>query len=305
MRATFFSSLKELYEEYNDIFVLTADLGFKLFDEIKIACPDRFYDIGVAESNTVGIASGLSLCGKNVYCYSIAPFLIMRAYEQVRIDVDYHDLNVKLVAVGGGFTYGFEGLTHFGLEDLTLMTALQNMTVVVPADPIEASILAKLSYEHKGPMYIRLGRTGERVIHEDEPDFRIGKAMVLSEGKKVAIFAIGSMVLAAKEAASILEKKGLAPTVVNLHTLKPIDVETIAGIASSHEAIFSVEEHNIHGGLGSSLAEILLEDGYKGIFKRIGIPGKLKEDIGDVNYLRNLYGLTAEKISETILEELK
>ena len=146
MRATFFNSLHELYKKQDDIFVLTADLGFKLFDKMKGACPNRFYDIGVAEANTVSIAAGLALCGKNVYCYSIAPFLVMRAYEQIRIDVDYHSLNVKLVAVGGGFTYGLEGITHFGLEDLALMKSLQNTAVVVPADPVEASILAKLSY---------------------------------------------------------------------------------------------------------------------------------------------------------------
>lgn len=305
MRATFFNSLKEIYEKKSDMFILTADLGFKLFDKIKDFSPERFYDIGVAEANTVGIASGLSLCNKNVYCYSIAPFLIMRAYEQIRVDIDCHNLNVKLVAVGGGFTYGLEGLTHFGLEDLTLMKALQNMTVVVPADPMEASCLAKISYNHEGPMYIRLGRTGEPVIHGKMPDFKIGKAMILKEGKKVAVFAIGSMVHVVQQVEQELSKKRIKPTLINMHTLKPLDVCGVLEIAEKHDIIFSVEEHNVNGGLGSSLAEVLIENGYKGKFKRIGIPEKLKDNIGDAYYLRELHGLTPDLILKTILKEMQ
>ncbi len=305
MRARFVKTLEELAQKNEDIFVLTADLGYKLFDNIKSKCPDRFYDVGIAEANMISIASGLSLCGKNVYCYSIVPFLVMRAFEQIRIDVAYHNLNVKLVGVGGGFTYGFEGITHFGLEDLALMRSLPNMSVVVPADPFEAQRLARISYEHQGPIYIRLGRTGEPYIHDNEPDFKIGKAILLNEGKDIAIFAIGNMVYVGKQVVSKFAEKGINATLVNMHTLKPLDVEIINQVASIHDSIFTLEEHNINGGLGSALAEVLAENEYSGIFKRIGIDKETRNYIGNAEYLREKCGLTSEKVYEKILAEIK
>ena len=305
MRATFFNSIEDLYKKDKNIFVLTADLGYKLFDNFKKHCSDRFYDIGVAEANMIGISSGLALSGKNVYCYSIIPFLVMRAYEQIRVDIAYHNLNVKLIGVGGGFTYGLEGFTHFGLEDLTLMRSLPNMTIVVPADPLEATSLAKYSNVHKGPMYIRLGKTGEPLIYNKEPEFKIGKAMVLNEGKRVALFGIGNMVYSGKKVAGMLSKAGVNPTVINMHTLKPLDDQMIIQVSLTHDYIFSLEEHNIHGGLGSAMAEVLMENGYKGCFRRMGIPDKLRNCIGNADHLRQEYGLSPEKIYERILKEIK
>jgi transketolase len=305
VRATFFTTLEELYQQNEEIFVLTADLGYKLFDSIKLCCTERFYDIGVAEANMIGISAGLSLSGKNVYCYSIVPFLVMRAYEQIRIDIAYHNLNVKLVGVGGGFTYGLEGMTHFGLEDFALMRSLPNMCVVVPADPVEAQCLAKKSYEHEGPMYIRLGRTGEPHVYETCPNFIIGKAVQLTEGKNVAIFGIGNMVYIGKQVADMLEKKGIRVSMFNMHTLKPLDTDVITQAASTHNAIFSLEEHNITGGLGSAISEVLAESRYNGLFRRIGIHDNARDFIGNADYLRERYGLTPQKIYHTILEEMQ
>lgn len=305
MRNTFFKTLEEMAQNHDDIYLLTGDLGFKLFDNFRAKYPERFFDIGLAESNMIGIAAGLSLSGKNVYCYSIIPFLTMRAYEQVRIDIAYQNLNVKLVGVGGGFTYGLEGFTHFGLEDLALMKALPNMTVVVPADPKEAEQVAKISYEYPTPLYIRLGRTGEPSIHSESLNFEIGKGMILSEGKDIAIFAIGNMVYHAKQVLDILEKADFTATLINMHTLKPLDIKLIKQCASIHQGIFTIEEHSIVGGLGSAVAEVLSEDCYKGVFKRIGIPEKLENFIGNAEYLRERYGLAVEKISESILKAIR
>lgn len=305
MRATFFNVIEEIYKVKKDVFILTGDLGYKLFDNFKMYCTERFYDIGVAEANMVGIAAGLSLSGKNVYCYSIIPFLVMRAFEQIRVDIAYHNLNVKLIGVGGGFTYGLEGFTHFGLEDLTLMRSLPNMAVIVPADPLEAVSLAKLTYDYKSPMYIRLGKTGEPIIHEKMPEFKIGKAMLMNEGKRVAIFAIGNMVYTGKQVVEMLSKVGINPTLINMHTLKPLDDEMIIQISLNHENIFSLEEHNINYGLGSAIAEVLIENGYWGRFKRLGIPEKLGNFIGGADYLRHKYGLSPEKIYDNILKEIK
>jgi len=305
MRTAFFQELHELAKDHNDIVLLTADLGFQLFDEFRAKNPNRFFDVGVAETSMIGIASGLALCGKVVYCYTIIPFLIMRAYEHIRLDAAHHNLNVKLVGVGGGFTYGMEGFTHFGLEDLALMRVLPNMTVVAPADPIEARCLAKISYETQGPMYIRLGKSGDPIIHPTRPDFRLGKALWMTEGKNVAIFAMGSMVLAVIQAREILRKRGLCPTLVNMHTLKPLDKEAIIQIAKTHDIILSVEEHRVEGGLGTAIGEILLEIRYNGFYKKIGIPDRLEKTIGCTDFLRHLYGLSPERIAETVWKTAK
>lgn len=301
MRTAFFKAVEKLFVKDQNLFVLTGDLGYRLFDNFKNKCSDRFYDIGVAESNMISIAAGLALSGKNVYCYSIIPFLIMRTFEQIRIDIAYHNLNVKLVGVGGGLTYGLEGFTHFGLEDFALMRTLPNMTIVVPADRFEAECLAKISYKYEGPMYIRLGRTGEPEIHKSVPDFQIGKPIFISEGRKVALFATGSMVYLGKLVLDKLSKKGINATLINMHTLKPLNTGVIRQVASAHDFLFSLEEHYIDGGLGTMIAEIIAESGYKGIFKRIGIEG-LKSHIGHIDYLREKYGLSVEKICDKILK---
>jgi transketolase len=301
VKRAFVKTLEELSQKENDLLVLTADLGFKLFDNFKAGSTSRFYNVGVAEANMIGIAAGLSLCGKNVYCYSIIPFLVMRAFEQIRIDIAYHNLNVKLVGVGGGFTYGLEGFTHFGLEDLALMSSLPNMTVVIPADPLEAKAIAEISLEYDGPMYIRLGHTGGPVIHDKAPDLKIGRAMILREGRGVAILATGDMVYTGMQVVDMLSEKGINTTMVNIHTLKPLDTEIILQIASTHKAIFSIEEHNIRGGLGSAISEVLAESGYSGVFKRFGIrEGVARSLVGKADFLKEHHGLTPQKIYEKI-----
>jgi transketolase len=285
-----------------DLYLLTGDLGFRLFDEFRERFSDRFLDMGIAEQNMIGVAAGLALSGKKVYCYSIIPFLVMRAYEQIRVDIAYHNLDVKLVGVGGGFTYGMEGFTHFGLEDFALMRSLPNMTVVVPADPVEARCVAELSATVAGPMYIRLGRTGDPVLHDATPPLEIGKAMILREGVDASIFVTGSMAAVALSVADRLEHTGIAATVINMHTLKPLDVETIKSTASTRKIIISIEEHNISGGLGSAIGEVLLESHYHGLFKRFGISEPLGTAMGDADFLRDTHGLTADNIFQQIFD---
>lgn len=305
MRLSFFKTIEELAERQNNMIILTGDLGFKLFDSFISKFPDRFYDVGVAEANMIGIAAGLSLCGKNVYCYSIIPFLTMRAFEQIRIDIAYNNLKVKLVGVGGGFTYGLEGFTHYGLEDLALMRMLPNMAVVVPADPKEASALAEASVSYEGPIYIRLGRTGEPFIHDKSIEFKIGHPIILNEGKDIAIFAIGNMVYTAKKVMEKLKQNKINITLINMHTLKPLEKHIIRQVSSTHKTIITVEEHYINGGLGSAVAEILAESSFNGRFIRIGIPMKLSKYIGKADYLRIKYCLTTESIYERITNELE
>ncbi len=304
MRDSFFKTLTDLARGRKDLFLLTGDLGYRLFDEFRSQNGERFFDTGVAESNMVGIASGLALAGKNVYCYSIIPFLVMRAYEQIRVDVAYHNLNVKLIGAGGGFTYGLEGFTHWGLEDMALMRALPNMTVVSPCDIYEATKLAELSCDYPGPLYIRLDRPRVRHIHNGEPEFRIGKGIPLKMGKGVAFLALGNMVHTALEVSRmLLERDGIEATVVSMHTVKPFDKALLSEIAQSHSAIFSLEEHYAEGGLGSTIAELLFDMGYKGRFGRVGIPDRVDRCIGSVEHLREMYGLTPEHVYQRVVAE--
>lgn len=305
MRKAFFEKLGNLSETDNNVYLLTGDLGFNLFDSFRAKKPDRFYNVGVAESNMIGIAAGLALSGKTVFCYSIIPFLIMRAFEQVRVDVAFNNLNVKLVGSGAGLSYGLEGITHFALEDLALMRVLPNMTVVVPADPFEAERIAEISYESPSPFYIRLGKTGEPAIHKSVPDLKIGKGMLLREGKDVAIFAIGSMCHVCLKVVDMLAKRGVSATLINMHTIKPLDEELIKEITLHHRIILSVEEHSIIGGLGSALAEVLSESSYQGRYTRIGLPVELEKHIGRTDYLREKYNLTADSILARVVQILK
>ena len=304
MRDEFFSVLSNMVKSDSKGYLFTANLGFKLFDDFRTNNPDNFIDVGVAEANMIGIAAGMALSGKSVYCYSIIPFLLMRAYEQIRVDIDYHNLPVTLVGVGGGFTYGLEGYTHYGLEDFSLMRSLPNMNIVVPANQEEAECVARISYNHNAPLYIRLGREISKSNSGNKLKFEIGKGIVLREGKDVLMVAVGNMVKQSELACDLLASKNISSTLINMHTLKPLDVDIIKEYFSC-KSIFTVEEHFVVGGLGSSVAEVLSESSYSGLFKRIGIPLKSKNIIGKPEFLREKYGLTAQGICNTILTSLQ
>lgn len=304
MRTNFFETMHDIYREDHNVVIMTADLGYKLFDPFKEMDPDRFINAGVAEANMVGMAAGMALCGKKVYCYSIIPFLVMRPFEQIRVDVAYHNLDVKLVGVGGGFAYGLEGVTHHGIEDIALMRALPNMTVVTPADPLEAGRMAELSYKHPGPMFIRLSHTNEPPVYQIKPDIEIGKINILKEGTRLAILTTGRMVHVGMQTIDILNEAGISPTLVNVHTIKPLDAEGIAEIFSKHEMILVLEEHSVCGGLGSAIAELGAEMDYPGKIRQAGI-GENKKQYGEPDFLREIHGLSAEKIANAVRKELE
>ena len=306
MRKVFFETLKNIISQNKDIFLLTGDLGVKFFYDLKNIDSKRFINVGVAEANMIDIAAGLSMSGKNVYCYSIIPFLIMKTFEQIRIDLCYNNLNVKLLGAGGGLVYGVEGITHHAIEDIAIMRVLPNMTVVAPGDAKEAEALAKVSVYHQGPLYIRFGRDSDPVIHEKEFEFKIGKGIIVKKGKDICLITTGTMLYSAKIASDILEKKGIKTALVSMHTVKPLDAELIKDCAQNYKAIFTLEEHNIIGGLGSAVAEVLAESKYGGIFKRIGIPDKYTfPTTGGPDYLREKLGLSPGKIAQTIIKESK
>ncbi len=306
MRKVFFESLENIARKEKDVFLLTGDLGVKFFPEFKKIDPRRFINIGVAEQNMIGVAAGLAMAGKNVYCYSIIPFLTMRTFEQIRIDLCYNNLNVKLLGAGGGLVYGAEGMTHHAIEDIAIMRSLPNMTVVAPGDAKEAEALAKASVFHKGPLYIRFGRDSDPVIHKKDFKFKIGKGIVIKRGKNICLMATGTMLATAKMVSDNLQKHNLNATLISMHTIKPIDPGLIKNCAKNYKSIFALEEHNIIGGFGSAIAEVLAELRYNGNFKRIGIPDKYAfPHIGGSDYLRKKFRLDPDSITRFILKEHK
>jgi transketolase len=305
MRKAFYERMSAIAATDRNVYFLTGNLGYKFFDEIRSTCPEQFLDVGVAEQNMIGLASGMALCGKSVYCYSIIPFLTLRACEQVRVDVCYHKLPVKLVGMGAGFTYGQEGFTHFGIEDMAVMRSMPGMTVVVP-DTIENAVrVAELSVDFKGPLYIRLGRAGIHGAGNKATLKDIGKAAVLRQGKDCVVIAIGNMVAVAEQAAENLAARKISASVINMHTLKPLDESAVLACAKKYRYIFTLEEHSLQGGLGSAVAEVLAESGFGGKFERIAIPEKLDPVIGDADYLWDHYGLSPGKVTNRLLKSIK
>ena len=305
MRSTAIQTLEKLCMTDSSIFLLTGDLGFKVFDKFRNTYPDRFINVGVAEANMIGVAAGLALSGKNVYCYSIVPFLTMRCLEQIRVELCYNKLNVKLVGVGGGLSYGLEGMTHHAIEDISILRSLPNMTVAVPGDALEVEAIMNESAIHKGPLYIRLGKEASPQVHKTIPELKIGKGIVINEGRDLSIIANGTMLHTAKIVSDALVSRGLTVTLISMHTVKPLDGKLIEECARDSKAIFTIEEHSIIGGLGSAVAETLMESSYRGLFRRIATPDAYGSDVGRVEYLREKYGLAPKAIINYILREYK
>jgi len=305
MRTIFFQNLGEHAKKDKSIFMLFADLGVKFFYGLKAIDPKRCIDVGVAEANMVDMAAGLAMSGKNVYCYSIIPFLIARTLDQIKVDLAYNNLNVKLVGAGGGIVYGLEGVTHHSIEDIAVMRSLPNFAVVAPGDVKEAEALVEESVNWQGPLYMRFGRDGQSNVHEKEIDFKIGRGIVVKEGEKVCLIATGSMLYCAKMAAENLKEKGYNPTLVSMHTIKPLDEELVKRLARESKIIFTLEDHSVLGGLGSAVAEVLVESDYKGAFRRIGLPDQYTKEIGRPDYLLEKLGLDTRSITNYILKILE
>lgn len=293
-------------ETKKDLMVLSADLGSSSgLSRFKDAYPNNFLNVGISEQNMIGVAAGLAKEGSVVFATSFAPFLSLRAGEQIRMEMGYMGLNVKAVALGGGLALGFLGNSHYGLEDASIMRSIPNLTVVQPADCVEIIKTVYAAAEFSGPMYIRLtGETNNPVVYEADYHFEIGKAITLREGKDVAIFAAGTMVYASLQAAKILEERGISASVVNMHTLKPLDYAAIDRALASAKLIVSVEENTVIGGLGGAIAE------YKTTFRSappqllLGLPDCFGE-VAEHKFLLDKYGLTGPKIADSVAERLK
>jgi transketolase len=304
MRDACSQAIYELGKENPRIIAMSADQD-KTFTLFKEKIPERYIDAGIAEANMVGIAAGLAHSGFIPYVTSIAGILTMRACEQIRDDVCYNRLPVRIVGHGAGISYGTLGTTHHAVEDLAMMRSIPNMTVVVPADAIEVKKVIIKSIFFEGPMYIRLGTGDDPVVYEDEGSFpfEIGKTSVLRKGNRVKIFGVGSCLAAACAASDTLRGSGIEVGVFNVHTIKPLDKDFLLKEAQEAEVILTVEEHNHLGGLGSALAELFMGRIHRPM-RILGIPDVFS-DVADRKDLYVKYGIDSGGILEAIHGLLK
>lgn len=301
MRNAFLAELFDLAQQDDRITFVTGDLGYTVVEKFMETLPKQFLNAGVAEANMTSVAAGMALSGKIVFTYSIANFPTLRCLEQIRNDVCYHRANVKIVSVGGGFAYGSMGATHHAIEDLAVMRALPNLTVVAPGDPVEARAATRAVVAHQGPCYLRLGKAGEPIVHDGPIAFELGKAIRLRDGRHATLITTGGMLKTATLAADRLEAAGISVRVVSMHTLKPLDEQEVLAAARETGACFTIEEHSVIGGLGSAVAEVLSEaDCPKVPFKRLGMPSAFSPHIGSQGYLLKQHGLNDEGVARTV-----
>ncbi len=303
-RDAYGEALLELGKSRPDIVALDADLsGSTKTKKFAKEFPDRFFNMGIAEQDMIGTAAGFALTGKVPFASTFAVFETGRAWDQIRLTVCYSNTNVKLVATHSGITVGEDGASHQALEDITLMRALPNMTVIVPADAAETKSVIDTVADHKGPVYVRLGRAKVPYVMPDDYKFEMGKAFVFSMGSDVNIIASGIMVGIALNAAKTLSGEGIDTGVINMSTIKPLDGETLLSAAKASKLIVTAEEHSIIGGLGGAVSEFLSENCPVPV-KRIGT-----QDVfgcsGAPDELLKLHGMTAENIVETVKNSLK
>ena len=303
MRDTFVRTLLEIAKKDKNVYIITGDLGFGVLKPFFEELPDQIINAGIAEQNMTSIAAGLAMQGKIVYTYSIGNFPTLRCIEQIRNDCAYHNANVKVVCVGGGFVYGSLGMSHHATEDIAMMRSLPDVTVMAPGDLIEAECATKAIYETQGTCYLRLGRGGEKRIHDKLENFEIGKAIEIQKGESVAVFSTGAIFDEVFEACEVLKKDGIIPTVYTFPTVKPIDKSVILECAKSHKTIVTVEEHNLSGGFGSAVAEVLAEtDGGKAKLVRVALDDRYSCIVGSQKYLRKQYNIDATAIIEKVRE---
>lgn len=305
MRNAFFHTLLDLAKQDERIALIVGDLGFSVVEPFAEQLPKRFVNVGVAEQNMMGVAAGMALSGHIVFTYSIGNFPTIRCLEQVRNDVCYHNANVKIVAVGGGFAYGSLGFSHHVTEDLAVMRALPNMVVTAPGDPVETDYATRALAVHEGPAYLRLGRAGESVIHRPQIPFQLGKALTVREGTDLTLISTGGMLQSVLQVAERLAAQGVEARVVSMHTLKPLDADAVRNAAHETGAVITVEEHSEIGGLGSAVAEVLSESPRAAPHKRIAIPSTFATVAGSQDYLRTRYGLSVEGILEVVIKFLQ
>jgi len=303
MRKTALNIVHELARKNPNVFFVGSDLGAGTLGGFKDELPDQFLMEGISEANVVGLASGLALEGKIVYVNSIATFLTRRAYEQVCLDLCLQNLPVRLIGNGAGMVYAPLGPTHMAIDDIAIMRAIPNMTILAPCDAEEMRRLMYLTEDFAGPVYIRLAKGGDPVVSLPDITYRIGKAILMHEGRgDVLIVTTGVMLQVALGALKKLKEMGIDPTILHMHTVKPLDEAALSECLSNCSIVVTLEEHSILGGLGGAVAEYVLENFPSKLssFKRLGLPDVFPDDYGSQGHLLNRYGLNASNVASIL-----
>lgn len=305
MRNAFAKTVTELADRDERVVLLSGDIGNRLFDGFKQRHPDRFLNCGVAEANMVGVSAGLAMAGMRPYVYTITPFVTTRVLEQIRVDLCYHELPVTIVGVGAGLSYASLGATHHSCEDIAFLRALPGMRVVCPADAHEVVAATAAALAQESPLYLRLGKKGEPLVHAGVPEFEIGRAIQLRQGSDVCLLGTGNILPVVQETADTLAP-GLSAAVVSFHTVKPLDEELLTHVFETYPLVVTVEEHSLIGGFGAAVAE-WLGDGppRRARLLRVGTSDEFLHEAGGQDYAREWYGLTAAAIAGRVREALR
>lgn len=306
MRNAFAAELTVLASKDERIVLLSGDIGNRLFDDYKSHYPERFFNCGVAEANMISMAAGMALSGLHPVAYTITQFITARCFEQIKIDVCYHNVPVIIVGVGSGLSYAELGSTHQSCEDIALMRMLPDMTIICPGDAWEVRLALRAAIQHKGPVFIRLGKKGEPVIHKQAPEFAIGKGIIISEGSDVCLLSTGNMLPVAVNASEELRMRGVSARVVSFHTVKPLDEDLLDMVFSRFKVVATIEEHSLIGGFGSSVADWLVDRGsMQARLLRIGTADTFIHETGKQKDFQERFGLTADSIADKVLKYLQ
>jgi transketolase len=301
MRNAFADEVTKLGAEDSRVVLLSGDIGNKLFDKFKDNAKGRFFNCGVAEANMMGVAAGMALNGLRPIVYTITPFTTTRCFEQIRVDACYHGAPVIIIGTGSGLSYAELGPTHHSLEDLAILRTLPGMTVLAPCDEVELRALLRGALELNGPVYMRIGKKGEPVLHAKGTSVRIGKAVTLREGTEACIIGAGTILSEVIKAADDLAKEGIRARIESFHTVKPLDEERLAEVFGRYPLIAVAEEHGLLGGLGGSIAEWRVrQDGRLARMMAFGAEDSFLHEIGSQDYARRRYGIDARTIAARV-----
>ncbi|MGJ4903860.1 transketolase family protein [Bradyrhizobium sp. HKCCYLS2058] len=306
MRNAFADELTKLGNEDSRVVMLSGDIGNRLFDKFKDKHPSRFFNCGVAEANMMGVAAGMAMNGLRPVAYTITPFVTTRCLEQIRTDVCYHEAPVTIVAVGAGLAYSGLGPTHHACEDISFLRSIPNMVVICPGDAFEVRGALRAAMQQDRPVYIRMGKKGEPVVHKGPiADFKIGKAITVEEGSDVCLLSTGNMLPEAIEAGHRLKEKGISAEVVSFHTVKPLDEDKLKQAFSRFKLVATIEEHSLIGGFGAAVSEWLVDSETSAKkFLRFGTPDAFFKKSGEQEYAREVLGLTGHQIADKIIHAL-
>ncbi len=306
MRNAFIDELIKCAASDERIVLITADLGYSVVKKFQEQFAKGFFNVGFKEQNAISLAAGMALKGKRPFVYSIVPFATMRCFEQIRVDVAYMNTAVRIVGIGAGFGYGPAGATHHAVEDIAVMRSLPNMTVLAPGDAIETRALLQSSLDWDGPIYFRLGKGGDPVVHDQPIQLNIGESLSLREGPDATLIATSTMLPVAMQTAQILlEQHQINVAVQSFPSIKPLDHNFVQQCIKQGSPIFTLEEHSPLNGLGSAVAEIIAESGQGICFHRFAMKDEYTHQIGSQQYLRHAYGLSAEQIAGKVRELIK